>query len=170
MLNVKIASLEAKVARLEKQLLKMASKPSPLTSEGFLGLLKFVETEAKKDFHFPIVSKEVIDDKYPSESYRGMITLEKGKHQFGILVRVEGNHGKVTVSYTVEGIDKNKPDFESAGGEASFNILPNGKVVFIHSLNDFFKDTVNERNRRDAHLVKYYRTPNEDYALDDDDY
>lgn len=159
MLNLKIASLEAKVARIEEHLLKMASKPSSLTPEGFLGLLKFVETEAKKDVHFPIVSHQVINDKYPSESYRGMITLENGKHQFVIYVIVEGNQGRVTVSYTVEGFDENKPDFEKSGDEASFNVLPNGKVVFIHSLNDFLKNTVKERNKRDAHLVKYYRKP-----------
>lgn len=156
MFSQKIASLEARLARLEHHIRRVASK-----DDSFSNFVHMIANTAKSVLpHHKIEEIDSNVETYGPEAKRGFILLANGLDQVSLIVIISkhGKGGYISGSASFTGHDPKKPDFSSLGLEVRFNLKEDGTVDLsvLHEFKTEFQRALVDRERREQVLKKYW--------------
>lgn len=159
MFSQKIASLEARIARLEQHIRRVASK-----DDSFSNLVNMIANTAKSVLpHHKINEVDSNVDTHGGEAKRGFILLANGLDQVSLIVVISknGKGGYISGSASFTGHDPKKPDFSSLDLEVRINFKEDGTVdlSLLHEFKTEFQKALVQRERREKVLKKYWSVP-----------
>jgi len=159
MFNQKIASLEARLARLEHHIRRIASQ-----DDSFSKLVIMIANTAKSALpHHTIKEVDSNVETYGGEAKRGFILLANGLDQVSLIVVISknGKGGYISGSASFTGHDPKKPDFSSLDLEVRINFKEDGTVdlSLLHEFKTEFQKALVQRERREKVLKKYWSVP-----------